>query len=101
MTFKTLDIVALSHSIEENNLREGETGTIVEVYGNGEAYEVEFVHENGKTKVLLTLNPLDIASPQYKASVINWGTFILEKSETDITSNREESKTKVFNQCFA
>lgn len=64
MTYKPLDVVALTHSIEENGLSEGDTGTIVEVYGNNKAYEVEFVNETGKTKALLTLNPSDISSPE-------------------------------------
>lgn len=101
MTYKTLDIVALTHSIEENNLKEGDIGTIVEVYGNSEAYEVEFVNENGETKALLTLNPTDIISPENKASVIKWNKYELDHNETDVTSNPEESTTEVFNQYFA
>jgi hypothetical protein len=39
----------------------GEIGTIVELYINPrEAYEVEFVDENGQAKALLTLLPNEL-----------------------------------------
>ena len=55
-----LDVVKLTHSISKYNLRKDERGTVVEVYQNGKAYEVEFVEEDGTTKALLTLMPKDI-----------------------------------------
>lgn len=100
MTYKTLDIILLEHPIEENNLKEGDVGTIVEVYGNNEAYEVEFVNENGETKALITLNPSDIISSKNKVPVIKWNTS-LDVNNTDLTSNPEKSTTEVFHYNFA
>ncbi|MDP3733081.1 MAG: DUF4926 domain-containing protein [Candidatus Daviesbacteria bacterium] len=62
MTYKNLEIVALNHYISEYGLKEGDTGTIVEVYDNGSAFEVEFINPQGETIALLTLNPSDIRS---------------------------------------
>lgn len=99
MTYKLLDIVALTHSIETYDLLEGDTGTIVEVYGNNEAYEVEFVKEDGKTKALLTLSPSDIISP--KALIFKWSTTLLGSDDIDVVSSPEESTTEVFHYYFA
>lgn len=99
MTYKQLDVVALTHSIERNDLLKGDTGTIVEVYGNNEAYEVEFVNENGKTKALLTLNPSDLTS--LEAPIFKWNTTLLSSNKTDVVSNPEESTTEVFRYNFA
>lgn len=60
MTYKNLEIVALNHDISEYELKEGDTGTIVDVYESGEAYEVEFVSSYGETIALLTLDPSDL-----------------------------------------
>ena len=43
-----LDVVALAQDIPEHNLKRGETGTVVEILSNGEAFEVEFSDENGQ-----------------------------------------------------
>ncbi len=58
--FEELEVVELAHDIKEHNLKEGVRGTIVEIYKNGEAYEVEFITSNGRTSILLTLMPNDI-----------------------------------------
>lgn len=58
--FEELEIVELTHDIKGHNLKEGERGTIVEIYKNGEAYEVEFVNKEGKTIALLTLRSGEI-----------------------------------------
>lgn len=60
--FEDLEIVELTHDIKKYNLKEGERGTIVEIYKEGKAYEVEFVAADGKTVTLLTLMPNDIRS---------------------------------------
>lgn len=57
---KDLDTVALKHDIKEYGLKKGDIGAIVQIYEEGEAYEVEFVAANGKTVALLTLKPSDI-----------------------------------------
>lgn len=59
---KELEIVKLTHDISEHKLLKGDEGTIVEVYKNGEAYEVEFISKEGKTVALLTLKSDDISS---------------------------------------
>ena len=45
---KLLDVVALTQDFPEHNLKRGETGTVVEILSNGEAYEVEFSDGNGQ-----------------------------------------------------
>lgn len=60
--YNEFDIVELTHNIKESKLKEGERGTIVDIYKNGKAYEVEFVAPNGRTIALLTLMPDDIRS---------------------------------------
>lgn len=61
--FEELDVVELTHDIKKHGLKEGNIGAIVNVYKNGEAYEVEFVAPDGKTTALLTLKPNDIRRP--------------------------------------
>lgn len=51
---KLLDVVALTEDIPEYNLWRGEIGAIVECYPNN-AYEVEFVAQDGYTYALVTL----------------------------------------------
>ena len=43
-----LDIVALTHDIPECNLRRGEVGTVVHIFPDDEAFEVEFSDRNGQ-----------------------------------------------------
>jgi hypothetical protein len=62
MKFNELDVIKLSHKIEESGLEKGAYGTIVSVYNGGEAYEVEFVNPQGETTALLTLDRSDISS---------------------------------------
>ena len=60
--FTELETVILTHDIREHGLREGDMGAVVNVYGNGEAGEVEFVTATGRTVALLTLNLPDVRS---------------------------------------
>lgn len=55
--FKLFDVVALTTDLPEENLWSGQVGAIVEVYNDGEAFEVEFVDKDGHTYGLLTLSP--------------------------------------------
>ncbi len=55
--FKLFDVIALTTDLPEENLWSGQVGTIVEVYNNGGAFEVEFVDKDGYTYGLLTLSP--------------------------------------------
>ena len=57
---KEFEIVELTHDIPEHKLKKGESGTIVEIYKRGKAYEVEFMNEEGKTLALLTLTSDEI-----------------------------------------
>jgi len=66
---KELEVVELTHNFNKKNLKAGERGTIVGIYKNGEAYEVEFVNPDGGTKALLTLVPNDIRSVVIEANV--------------------------------
>ena len=57
---KILDIVALTHDIAENGLKQGDIGAVVHCYKDETAFEVEFVSVDGKTIALLTLNRADL-----------------------------------------
>lgn len=52
---KLFDSVALLEDLPEENLWRGQMGAVVEIYNNGEAFEVEFVDTDGKTYGLLAL----------------------------------------------
>lgn len=69
--FEELEVVELTHDIREHNLTKGKRGTIVEVYKDGEAYEVEFVAPSGRTIALLTLMPDDIRAHVNKDDYIS------------------------------
>lgn len=60
--FNELDVVVLTHSIEKHGLKRGDIGTVVHIYNNNKAIEVEFVTAKGKTVALVTLAPSDIRS---------------------------------------
>jgi hypothetical protein len=51
-----LDVVVLKRDLPEHGLETGDAGTVVLVYGGGEAFEVEFVTADGYTAALLTLD---------------------------------------------
>lgn len=54
--FKDYDVVALKHDLPSENLRAGDTGTVLMVYSaSPPTYEVEFTDEDGATLSLLTL----------------------------------------------
>jgi hypothetical protein len=57
---RELDLVVLTHDIVEHCLKQGDVGTVVHCYGDGEAFEVEFVTAEGTTVALLTLTLVDI-----------------------------------------
>jgi Domain of unknown function (DUF4926) len=50
-----LDTVALTTDVPELGLTAGEVGAVVEVLGDGEAFEVEFCDNSGTTYGLHTL----------------------------------------------
>ncbi len=65
-----LDVVALIRSLPEHSLREGEMGTVVMIYGDHAAYEVEFMDGDSPYRTaLITLMP-DEARLTWKASPV-------------------------------
>lgn len=67
------DRVVLTDDISETDLKAGDVGTIVHVYPNTEAFEVEFLALDGNTAALATALP-----PQVRPV-----------ARTDITHTRE------------
>lgn len=55
MTIKEHERVVLKSPIPDKGLEAGDVGTVVHVYRDGEAYEVEFVALDGHTAALETL----------------------------------------------
>jgi hypothetical protein len=55
-----LDTVALTHDVPEHRLVAGDIGTVVHVYPDLDAFEVEFARANGETVAVLTLRSGDI-----------------------------------------
>jgi hypothetical protein len=54
---KLLDVVALVVDLPEQNLWRGQVGTVVEILGDGIAFEVEFSGRDGRTYESLGLRP--------------------------------------------
>jgi hypothetical protein len=54
---KLLDVVALVVDLPEQNLWRGQVGTVVEILGDGTAFEVEFSDRDGRTYESLGLRP--------------------------------------------
>jgi len=52
-------VVRLRHALKADDLKAGDTGTVVHVYEGGAGYEVEFIHGRKRPK-LVTLEPSDI-----------------------------------------
>ncbi len=57
-----LDRVVLLRDLPEQRLRAGDVGTVVMVYRDGEAFEVEFLTLGGDTHALATL-PMSALRP--------------------------------------
>jgi len=55
-----LDTVVLTEDLPDKGLRKGDLGTVVMVYNNNAAYEVEFVTLDGETVSVATLTPAQI-----------------------------------------
>jgi hypothetical protein len=53
-------LVVLDCDPEHKKLHRGDVGTVVHVYKNGAAYEVEFVDGGGATVALITVDAGDI-----------------------------------------
>lgn len=58
MSYSQFDVVTLAVDLPDENLRRGMQGVVIYVYHQpGEAYEVEFCDDEGKTLALLALTP--------------------------------------------
>lgn len=58
--FEELDTVVLKSDIKKYGLKKDDIGTVVHIYENGKALEVEFIAAAGKTIAVVTLTPDDI-----------------------------------------
>ena len=54
MTLQNLDVVVLNEDLPMHGLKQGDLGTVVEIYAP-DAVEVEFVTASGRTQALVTL----------------------------------------------
>lgn len=54
---KLFDVTAVTADLPENNLWQGQVGTVVEILADGQAFEVEFCDRNGRTYESLGLRP--------------------------------------------
>ena len=55
-----LETVALTRDVPEHRLVAGDIGTVVHVYSNEDAIEVEFVRADGLTIAVLTLRSAEV-----------------------------------------
>ena len=55
-----LDVVALTKNVSSAHLKKGDLGTVVLVYGDNEAFMVEFVLQTGFTAALADLKADDV-----------------------------------------
>lgn len=53
---KEHDRVALTTPVPEERLKPGDVGTVVHIYADGKAYEVEFVTLDGHMAAVVTLD---------------------------------------------
>ncbi|GIW83195.1 MAG: DUF4926 domain-containing protein [Gemmatales bacterium] len=54
------DRVVLTAPIPDEGLVPGDVGTVIHIYADGKAYEVEFVALDGKTKTVATLEATQV-----------------------------------------
>ncbi len=57
---RELDSVVLMRNIPQYGLKAGDVGAVVHVYGQGEAFEVEFVGGDRTTVAVVTLGGEDV-----------------------------------------
>ena len=60
MKIKEHDCVVLTKNLPAENLEAGDVGTVVHIYKNGAAYEVEFVTLAGDTVAVATVEALNV-----------------------------------------
>jgi hypothetical protein len=59
---KEHDLVVLGTSVPSEGLVAGDVGTVVHIYHDGQAYEVEFTTLEGKTAAVITVEASQIRS---------------------------------------
>jgi len=59
---KEHDTVVLVTAVSAEGLLPGDVGTVVHVYRDGQAYEVEFITLEGKTAAVITLESSQVRS---------------------------------------
>lgn len=57
---RELDPVVLTNAKPEERLEVGDVGTVVHVYADGSAYEVEFTTFDGRTAAVVTVDASDV-----------------------------------------
>ncbi len=57
---KEHDRVVLTKAVANEGLEAGDVGTVVHLYGDGKAYEVEFVALDGHTAAVVTVDSSDV-----------------------------------------
>lgn len=72
--FEELDTTVLTKDIKEYGLKRGDLGTIVHLYSDNKAFEVEFVAASGRTIAVITLTPKDIR-PMAKHEILHVRSF--------------------------
>jgi hypothetical protein len=60
MTTKAHEIVVLVPSLPDYGLQAGDIGSVVDVWGDGAEFEVEFMTDDGRTVGVLTLEASEI-----------------------------------------
>jgi len=70
-TIQLLEVVALTVDLPEANLFRGQVGTVVDVLGEGKAFEVEFSDRNGRTYASLGLRPEQFMALRYAPETAN------------------------------
>ncbi len=57
---RELDRIVLTASVPDEGLEAGDVGTVVHVYADGKAYEIEFTTLDGKTAAVATVEAVNI-----------------------------------------
>ena len=70
-----LETVALTVDLPEIYLRRGQVGTVVDILGEGQAFEVEFSDRNGRTYASLGLRPDQVMVLRYAPEAAGSGTL--------------------------
>ncbi len=67
--FKLLDVIALLKNLPGKKLKQGQVGTIVEIFNNHH-YEVEFCNNSGETITLVSIHEKDLLLLHYELEAV-------------------------------